>query len=135
MKTQSWFIWLIKQGKCPMLQIRKNFYIEVVANQQINIHVELVNFKINICAISCLSKISLLSPTLEAQMNRKITSTLSTALKYKLSQEEIYETCSAFFYNCNFLNIWFPHLFLFYCTLSSQTISNGDKYSNVCLKL
>lgn len=66
-----------------MLQIRENFHIEGVANQQINIHVELITLKINICAISLLSKISLLSPTLEAQMNRKITSTLSTALKYK----------------------------------------------------
>ena len=65
-----------------MLQIRENIHIEGVANQQINIHVELITFKINICAISFLSKFSIFLPTWESQVNRKIPSTLSTTLKY-----------------------------------------------------
>lgn len=64
-----------------MLQIRENFHTEGAANQQINVHVELVTYKVNICIISFPSEFSISPPTLKPQMNRKIT--LSTALKYK----------------------------------------------------
>ena len=67
-----------------MLRIRDMFLIEGVTNQEINVHVHLVTCKINIYALSFLRdlKISMFPPPFESQMNRQITSPLSTTLKY-----------------------------------------------------
>lgn len=60
------------------------FLTEGVTNQEIYVHVHLVTYKINIYALSFLRNLnfSMFPPPFESQMNRQITSPLSTTLKY-----------------------------------------------------